>query len=67
METYSHLEKKCEELKMYTKRVMDLYCDAKKWHWMAEETHDMIERQKYMEVSEALMDLFNKEIENMRV
>lgn len=67
METYTELNKKCEELQMYTKRVMDLYCDAKKWHWMAETVHDVNEKQKYMEISDTLMSLFNKEVENMRV
>jgi hypothetical protein len=65
MESYEKVEEKCMELKRYTKRVMDLYCDAKKWHWLAESAATEVERQKYNTIANALMDMFNKEISSM--
>lgn len=65
MESYEKVEEKCMELKRYTKRVMDLYCDAKKWHWLAESADTEVEKQKYNTIANALMDMFNKEISSM--
>ena len=67
MEEYEELEEKCCELKAYTRRVMDLYCDGKKWHWLAEKSTDEATKTKYMTISNTLMDLFNKEVEEMRL
>jgi len=63
---YEELEQECTRNKMYTKRVMDLWCDAKKWHYLAEHSENDAVRNKYMAVSNSLMDLFNNEINEMR-
>lgn len=67
MEDYERLEKKCNEDKMYAKRVMDLYCDGKKWKWLANAVDSEEEKEKYMLVSDNLMELFYKEIDNMKL
>ena len=65
MESYEKIEQKFMELKRYTKRVMDLYCDAKKWYWLAEDADTEEERQKYLTIANTLIDMFNREVSTM--
>jgi hypothetical protein len=65
MEDYDKIEQKCIETKRYAKRVMDLYCDAKKWKWLAESADTEVEKQKYNAIANTLMEMFNKEISSM--
>ncbi len=67
METYEKLEKKLDETKMYAKRVMDLYCDAKKWHYLANESSTPEDNDKYTRIANTLMELFYKEIQSMKL
>lgn len=66
METYEKLEKKLDETKMYAKRVMDLYCDAIRWRNISKYSDNPDTRQRYMNVSNMLMDLFNNEMETLK-
>ena len=54
-------EDKICEFKKYAKQTLDLMIDAYKWKIMAEECEDMEMKQKYMNVSDTLFDLFMKE------
>lgn len=67
MESYEKLEKECEETKAYAKRVIDLYCDAKKWKLLAKMSEDDEIYNKYMNISNMLMDMFNNEIQSMKL
>ena len=44
---------------------MDLYCDAKKWYWLAEDADTEEERQKYLTIANTLIDMFNREVSTM--
>ena len=59
-------EDKVCEFKKYAKQTLDLMVDAFKWKTMAEECDDETMKQKYMSVSNTLLDLFMVEHENMR-
>ena len=62
MEKYE--EKVCE-FKKYAKQTLDLMIDAYKWKVMAEDCEDVEMRQKYMEVSNTLFEMFMKEHNNI--
>ena len=47
--------------KKYTKQTLDLMIDAYKWKMMAKYCDDADMKQKYMQVSDTLFDLFMKE------
>ena len=61
---YDH-EEVCE-FKKYVKQTLDLMVDAYKWKVMAKhcDNHDM--KNKYMQISNTLMELFNEEHDHMR-
>ena len=67
MEDYDKIEQKCLETKRYAKRVIDLYCDAKKWKWLAQESDNEEEQNKFMNISNILIEMFNSEIQNMKL
>ena len=54
-------EDKICEFKKYAKQTLDLMIDAYKWKVMAEDCEDSEMKQKYMNVSDTLFDLFMKE------
>lgn len=64
---YKELEEELEEIKMYAKRTIDLYTDAKKWCWLAKHSETAENKDKYMNVANTLMELFYKEVENMKL
>ena len=54
-------EEKVCEFKKYAKQTLDLMVDAYKWKAMAEECEDESMKQKYMQVSNTLFELFMEE------
>lgn len=67
MESYEKLEEELKETKAYAKRVIDLWADAKKWKMLAKMTDNDEDYNKYMNISNTLMEMFTKEIQNMKV
>ena len=67
MESYEKLEEELKETKAYAKRVIDLWADAKKWKMLAKMTNNDEDYNKYMNISDTLMDMFTKEIQNMKL
>ena len=67
MNNYEKLEEELKETKAYAKRVIDLWVDAKKWKMLAKMTDNDEDYNKYMNVSNTLMEMFTKEIQNMKV
>ena len=67
MDNYEKLEEELKETKAYAKRVIDLWADAKKWKMLAKMTDNDEDYNKYMNVSDTLMDMFSKEIQNMKL
>lgn len=67
MENYEKLEEELKETKAYAKRVIDLYCDAKKWKMLAKMTDNDEDYNKYMNVSNTLMEMFTKEIQSIKL
>ena len=67
MDNYEKLEEELKETKAYAKRVIDLWADAKKWKKLAKMTDNDEDYNKYMNVSNTLMEMFTKEIQNMKV
>lgn len=64
------LEKQIQELKetkAYAKRVIDLWADAKKWKMLAKMTDNDEDCNKYMNISNTLMEMFNSEVQNMKL
>ena len=59
-------EDKICEFKKYIKQTMDLLEDAFKWKMMAKYCDDENMRQKYMQVSDTLFNMFMVEHENMK-
>ena len=59
-------EDKICEFKKYIKQTMDLLEDAFKWKMMAKYSDDENMRQKYMQVSDTLFNMFMVEHENMK-
>ena len=58
-------EDKVCEFKKYAKQTLDLMVDAYKWKMMAVYCDDMNMKQKYMNVSNTLFDLFMVEHNNI--
>lgn len=58
-------EDKVCEFKKYAKQTLDLMVDAYKWKMMALYCDDMNMKQKYMNVSNTLFDLFMVEHNNI--
>ena len=58
-------EEKVCEFKKYAKQTLDLMVDAYKWKAMAEECEDESMKQKYMQVSNTLFELFMVEHNNI--
>ena len=67
MDNYEKLEEELKETKAYAKRVIDLWADAKKWKMLAKMTDNDEDYNKYMNVSNTLMEMFMKEIQNMKL
>ena len=67
MDNYEKLEEELKETKAYAKRVIDLWADAKKWKMLAKMTDNDEDYNKYMNISNTLMEMFTKEIQNMKV
>ena len=59
-------EEKVCNFKKYAKQSLDLMVDAYKWKTMAENCDSAETREKYMKVSNTLLDMFMVEHENMR-
>ena len=67
MDNYEKLEEELKETKAYAKRVIDLWADAKKWKMLAKMTDNDEDYNKYMNVSNTLMEMFTKEIQSMKL
>ena len=67
MDNYEKLEEELKETKAYAKRVIDLWADAKKWKMLAKITDNDEDYNKYMNISNTLMEMFTKEIQNMKL
>ena len=67
MNNYEKLEEELKETKAYAKRVIDLWADAKKWKMLPKMTDNDEDYNKYMNISNTLMEMFTKEIQNMKV
>ncbi len=67
MDNYEKLEEELKETKAYAKRVIDLWADAKKWKMLAKMTDNDEDYNKYMNVSNTLMEMFTKEIQDMKI
>lgn len=67
MDNYDKLEEELKETKAYAKRVIDLWADAKKWKMLAKMTDNDEDYNKYMNVSNTLMEMFMKEIQDMKI
>ena len=59
-------EDKVCNFKKYVKQTLDLMVDAYKWKMMAEHCDSEEMKQKYMQVSNTLFDMFMVEHNNMR-
>ena len=58
-------EERVCEFKRYAKQTLDLMVDAYKWKAMANECDNEEMKQKYMEVSNTLFEMFMKEHNNI--
>ena len=67
MNNYEKLEEELKETKAYAKRVIDLWADAKKWKMLAKMTDNDEDYNKYMNISNTLMEMFTKEIQSMKL
>ena len=67
MDNYEKLEEELKETKAYATRVIDLWADAKKWKMLAKMTDNDEDYNKYMNISNTLMEMFTKEIQNMNI
>lgn len=67
MNNYEKLEEELKETKAYAKRVIDLWADAKKWKMLAKMTDNDEDYNKYMNISNTLMEMFTKEIQDMKI
>ena len=67
MDNYEKLEEELKETKAYAKRIIDLWADAKKWKMLAKMTDNDEDYNKYMNVSNTLMEMFTKEIQDMKI
>ena len=67
MDNYEKLEEELKATKVYAKRVIDLWGDAKKWKMLAKMTDNDEDYNKYMNISNTLMEMFTKEIQDMKI
>lgn len=67
MDNYEKLEEELKETEAYAKRVIDLWADAKKWKMLAKMTDNDEDYNKYMNISNTLMEMFTKEIQDMKL
>ena len=67
MDNYEKLEEELKATKAYAKRVIDLWADAKKWKMLAKMTDNDEDYNKYMNISNTLMEMFTKEIQDMKI
>ena len=67
MDNYEKLEEELKETKDYAKRSIEWWADAKKWKMLAKMTDNNEDYNKYMNVSNTLMEMFTKEIQDMKV
>ena len=67
MNNYEKLEEELKETKAYAKRVIDLWVDSRKWKMLAKMTDNDEDYNKYMNISNTLMEMFTKEIQDMKV
>ena len=67
MKRFNYTKEELKETKAYAKRVIDLWADAKKWKMLAKMTDNDEDYNKYMNVSNTLMEMFTKEIQNMKL
>ena len=58
-------EEKVCDFKKYTKQTLDLMVDAYKWKMMAMNCDDSVMKNKYMQVSNTLFDMFMVEHNNI--
>lgn len=58
---YEEIEEKSCQFKMYLKQTMDLLNDSYRWKMMAEECEEQDMKNKYMQVSDTLFEMFMKE------
>lgn len=58
-------EDKICDFKKYVKQTLDLLVDAYKWKMMSKDCDDMEMKQKYMQVSDTLYNLFMEEHSRM--
>ena len=67
MKRFNYTKEELKETKAYAKRVIDLWADAKKWKMLTKMTDNDEDYNKYMNISDTLMDMFTKEIQNMKL
>ena len=67
MNNYEKLEEELKETKAYAKRVIDLWVDSRKWKMLAKMTDNDEDYNKYMNISNTLMEMFTKEIQDMKI
>lgn len=65
MEYENEYEEVMCNFKKYAKQTLDLMIDAYKWKLMAKNCDDMEMREKYMQVSDTLFNLFMTEHANI--
>jgi hypothetical protein len=65
MEEYMEYEERVCNFKKYAKQTLDLMVDAYKWKQMAKDCDDENMKNKYMNVSNTLFDLFMEEHNNI--
>ena len=61
MDKYEENEKHMCEFKKYIKRVLDLMVDSYKWKKLAEFCDTPEEKNKYMEISNTLFNMYEEE------
>lgn len=67
MDNYEKLEEELKETKAYARRVIDLWADSRKWATLAKMANTDEEYNKYMNIANTLKEMFNNEIQNMKI
>lgn len=67
MDNYEKLEEELKETKAYARRVIDLWVDSRKWAALAKMANTDEEYSKYMNIANTLKEMFNNEIQNMKI
>ena len=65
MKEHEEYEEKVYDFKRYVKQTLDLMVDAYKWKCMSEHAESEETKQKYMNVSNMLFDMFMVEHNNI--